>query len=142
VISIKISDIKQWFSDLLTSEKGLKIVLAGLFLFGLMISLISYFFEMYGEDLIFALGISCLTGVLLGGFAAYDSGWPLGHWIGFLGGAILTPLVCLFLRNPISAYYAAFLGPAVGLLIGFLVEYEDRIELFTGLEEIGSKELR
>jgi len=142
VISIKISDMKMWFSDSLTSKKGLKKVLAGILLFGLIIGLLSYFLEIYGEDFIFALGISCIIGVLIGGFAAYDSGWPLGHWIGFFGGMVIAPLASLFIKSAVAAYYAAFLGPAIGLLVGLIVEYDDRKELLTAIDKIGSKELR
>jgi len=88
------------------------------------------FMGIYGGDHIFyivtALGISLIVGSSLGNISGKRLGWPMGLWIGLLGGAVLSPWITTFLKGAEASYYAAILGPIVGALVGRWTELKDK----------------
>ncbi len=86
-----------------------------------------------GFHFMFALGVSIAMGTLIG-YAAYlylDS--PMGILLGLVIGLFIPPLVSALIKGPESSYFAAILGPAIGSVIGGLMdrisEDRERMEL-------------
>ncbi len=76
----------------------------------------------FGFHLIFALGISIVTGMSFGYVAYLYLNSPQGILLGFVVGLFLPPLISSLIRGPEPSYFAAILGPAVGALIGGVID--------------------
>ncbi|MEF8835830.1 MAG: hypothetical protein V5A76_06710 [Candidatus Thermoplasmatota archaeon] len=88
------------------------------------------------DQFIMALGVSLSIGIPIGFFAGYKIGWPLGLWSGLMGGLIIAPLVAFLIGDSVSAYYASFLGPVSGSLVGRWSEIDDKKRLKEDIESI------
>lgn len=127
------------FLDSLLSKRVSGITLIILILVGLILCLISSLSGVVGSKFIMALGISIIVGAVLGGLTGLKIGWPLGRWVGLVGGLMISPFLALLLNDVITAYYASFLGPFFGILIGIVSECEERKEIHETIEKIRSK---
>lgn len=103
---------------------------------GVILTVISYLLSPGSNQFILALGVSLFIGTIIGFYTGNKIGWPLGFWVGLIGGLIVAPPVALLLGNGVSAYYASFLGPIVGALVGRWSELSDKRRLGEDMDRI------
>lgn len=102
----------------------------------------------YGPNHIFyfitALGISLVVGTTLGFISGKRLGWPMGLWIGLLGGAILSPWITKYVKGAEASFYAAILGPIIGMFLGRWAELKDKKQIekatLEGLSDLQKEE--
>ena len=123
---MNIDAIKEDIEKYLSSDQNRKTTVILLVVIGAILTLIG----VYGDARIFhfitALGISLIVGTSVGDISGRKLGWPMGLWMGLLGGALISPWVTIFLKGAEASYYAAIMGPIIGLLIGRWAEMEDK----------------
>ncbi|MFP4002008.1 MAG: hypothetical protein ACLFSM_02565 [Thermoplasmata archaeon] len=127
--------IKTFINDLL-SKRINKFTLLTIILSGVILCLIASLTGLFPGDLIMALGISITVGAVIGGYTGLKVGWPLGRWIGLVGGLTVPPFLGFLLRNAATAYYASIIGPILGITIGIWSEREEKKEINEIIEKI------
>lgn len=129
--------LKGKFSNFVLSDTKRKTTTRFFMGLGILFIIISYFGGRNSYQFIMGLGSSLFMGTLIGSYVGNKVGWPLGLWIGLIGGLIIAPLVALLFGDSVSAYYASFLGPVVGALIGRWTELKDERKLKEDIDKIG-----
>jgi len=130
-------DILDVLSRFIYSEFERRLAMGGILSFGFILVILSFLRDFGFNQFAIALGVSLVVGALIGGLAGNKIGWPLGLWIGFFGGLIVAPIVSLFIGDGVSTYYASFLGPVVGALVGRWNEMKDKKRMKEDMESIG-----
>ncbi|MBS3790127.1 MAG: hypothetical protein KGY66_04345 [Candidatus Thermoplasmatota archaeon] len=130
------ADVRGILSNFLLSDTKRKIALSSISVIGVLLIMLSYFEGQGSYQFIMGLGVSLLVGTLIGFYMGTKIGWPLGFWVGLIGGLIVAPLAALLLGDSVSAYYASFLGPVVGALVGKWTELDDKRRLMEDMDKI------
>jgi len=128
--------LKGKFTNFVLSDTKRKITVMSIAVIGVLLIILSYLGVGEFHQFIMGLGVSLFVGTIIGFYMGNKAGWPLGFWVGLIGGLIVAPLVALILGDGASAYYASFLGPIIGALIGRWTELNDKKSLDEGIDRI------
>jgi len=129
-------NIKEKILEFLLSDIKRRMTLSILVAVGGFLMIISLLGKSGSYQFTMALGVSLVVGVFIGFYVGNKIGWPLGFWVGLLGGLLGAPLATLLFGDGISAYYASFLGPIVGALVGRWTELNDKRRLEEDIDRI------
>ncbi len=113
-----------------------RISISILLVFGSILAAMSILLNPNFSQFTIGLGVSLAFGPLIGFYAGNEIGWPLGFWIGLIGGLTVAPLVALLIGDSVAAYYASFLGPVSGAIIGRWTELDDKRKLKEDMDRI------
>lgn len=128
--------LNEKLSNFILSDTIRKMTISSFAGIGTLLIILSYLGGRSSYQFIMGLGVSLLVGTLIGFYMGKKVGWPIGFWVGLIGGLIVAPLVALFLGDGVSAYYASFMGPIVGALVGRWTELDDKRKLKEDMDRI------
>jgi len=130
------ANVNKKLSRFVFSDTNRRLTLIAISIFGIILITISFLGNSEFYHFFLALGVSLIVGTLIGFYVGNKIGWPMGFWVGLIGGLIVAPLVVLIFGNGVAAYYASFLGPTVGGLVGKWAELKDKRRLEEGMDRI------